>query len=401
MMKKLSSYWVFVIILFFAVTAYALPPAPSLSPGSIATDPIFDAAGDTIYGTGSNTSGRLAIGTAYQLWMVNAGATAPAWTSTLGATDTRLTAGFFTDLTVTNAIAGSVTGNAATTSVIVQAGANNVLTYTGNYSLGVTLTGNTAVTMPTSGTLATTAQLATDNSTASHFLYQDSDGNIENATTTGSGTTMVLGTTPTLTSPVINGATGTGGKFTGDLTGLMPSVVLTHSSGVHDGADDAATMTDSGESFTTSQFVGMTVYNITDGSSCTVTANDGTTITCTLAGGTGNDWDTNDVWQVGPGPSQSGSWFYVVAAGTIRHPATVGYTACYESDATAAVIVDFASDSMIFQGVLDSAVQVNSAGHYISSSGSTTGDFQCIHNKSVTEGQGKGKRGTWTKEADD
>lgn len=181
----------------------------------------------------------------------------------------------------------------------------------------------------------------------------------------------------------------------GLVTGLMPSIVLTHSSGVHDGADDAAIMTDSGESFTTSQFVGMTLYNITDGSSCTVTANNATTITCTLAGGTQNDWDTNDVWQVGPGPQQSGSWFYVVAAGTIRHPATVGYTACYESDAAAVIIIDMASDAMIFQGVLDTAVTALDAGDSIDSSGSTTGDFQCIHNKSATEAQGKGKRGTW------
>lgn len=185
------------------------------------------------------------------------------------------------------------------------------------------------------------------------------------------------------------------------INGLMPPVVLTIASGVQDGGDDQAVLTDSGESFTTSQFVGMTLYNITDGSSCTVTANNGTTITCTLAGGTGNDWDDGDVWQVGPGPNQSGTWFYVVAASTIRHPATVGYVVCYESDAAAAVVVDFASESMIFQGVLDTAVQVNSAGHYITSSGSTTGDYQCLHNKSATEAQGKGKRGTWTKEADD
>ncbi|MFH0825300.1 MAG: hypothetical protein V2B18_21320 [Pseudomonadota bacterium] len=179
----------------------------------------------------------------------------------------------------------------------------------------------------------------------------------------------------------------------GLVTGLMPSVVLTHSSGVHDGSNDQAIMTDSGESFTTSQFVGMTVYNITDGSSCTVTANDGTTITCTLAGGTQNDWDTNDVWQVGPGPYQSGSWYYVVAAGTIRHPATAGYTACYESDAAAVVTVDMASDSMIFQGTLDTAVVALDAGDCIDTSGSTSGDYLCIHNKSATEAQGKGKRG--------
>jgi hypothetical protein len=179
------------------------------------------------------------------------------------------------------------------------------------------------------------------------------------------------------------------------VTGLMPSVVLTSASGVHDGSNDQAIMSDCGVSFTASQFVGMTVYNITDGSSCTVTANDVTTITCTLAGGTGNDWDTNDVWQVGPGPYQSGSWYYVVGAGTIRHPATVGYVACYESDAAAALTVDMESASMIFQGTLDTAVVALDAGDSIDSSGSTTGDYMCIQNKSATEAQGKGKRGTW------
>lgn len=83
--------------------------------GNITADPIWDAAGDTIYGTGADTATRLAKGTAYQLYMMNSGATAPAWTSTLGATGARLTAGFFTDLTVTNAIAGSTTGNIANT----------------------------------------------------------------------------------------------------------------------------------------------------------------------------------------------------------------------------------------------------------------------------------------------
>jgi len=70
--------------------------------GSVATDSIWDAAGDMVYGTGSNTAGRFAIGTAYQILMVNSGATAPAWTSTIGATGTRLTKGWFTDLEITN-----------------------------------------------------------------------------------------------------------------------------------------------------------------------------------------------------------------------------------------------------------------------------------------------------------
>jgi len=37
----------------------------------------------------------------------------------------------------------------------VANGSNNTITFTGNYSLGLTLSANTSVTLPTSGTLAT------------------------------------------------------------------------------------------------------------------------------------------------------------------------------------------------------------------------------------------------------
>jgi hypothetical protein len=66
--------------------------------GSMATDTLWDAAGDLAYGTGSNTGGRLAIGTASQILQVNAGATAPEWTSTPSVTS----------LTVTGAGVGTV-----------------------------------------------------------------------------------------------------------------------------------------------------------------------------------------------------------------------------------------------------------------------------------------------------
>lgn len=46
------------------------------SGGSVATDAIWDAAGDIVQGTGANTAARLAIGTANQQLRVNAGATA-------------------------------------------------------------------------------------------------------------------------------------------------------------------------------------------------------------------------------------------------------------------------------------------------------------------------------------
>ena len=49
--------------------------------GAVATDAIWDAAGDLAIGTGANTAAKLAIGTANQLLRVNAGATAPEWAS--------------------------------------------------------------------------------------------------------------------------------------------------------------------------------------------------------------------------------------------------------------------------------------------------------------------------------
>lgn len=46
---------------------------------TVATDVIWDAAGDLVYGTGANTAARLAKGTALQQLRMNAGATAPEW----------------------------------------------------------------------------------------------------------------------------------------------------------------------------------------------------------------------------------------------------------------------------------------------------------------------------------
>lgn len=63
---------------------------------------LMTTAGDVLYGGASGANTRLGIGTAYQVFHTNSGATAPAWTSTLGATGTRLTKGWFTDLESTN-----------------------------------------------------------------------------------------------------------------------------------------------------------------------------------------------------------------------------------------------------------------------------------------------------------
>jgi len=68
--------------------------------------------------------------------------------------------------------------------------------------------------------------------------------------------------------------------------------------GTHTGSDDADALTDSAASWTINELVGFTIYNKTDGSSGTVTANTATTVTATLADGTDTDWDEDDEYIV-------------------------------------------------------------------------------------------------------
>ena len=72
-------------------------------------------------------------------------------------------------------------------------------------------------------------------------------------------------------------------------------------SGTHTPAGASATiMTDANAAFVVDELIGKTIYNETDVSSGVITDNDATTITVTaLAGGTGNNWEQNDVYHVG------------------------------------------------------------------------------------------------------
>lgn len=69
-------------------------------------------------------------------------------------------------------------------------------------------------------------------------------------------------------------------------------------SGTHDGADNAAVLTDTKQDWVVNELVGKTLNNVTDGSTTTVTANTATTVTGVLAGGTDNDWDILDVYSI-------------------------------------------------------------------------------------------------------
>jgi hypothetical protein len=68
--------------------------------------------------------------------------------------------------------------------------------------------------------------------------------------------------------------------------------------GVHTGADNATDLVDSGASWVVDGLIGYVVDNETDGSSATITDNDGTTVTGTLAGGSENDWDNGEVYRI-------------------------------------------------------------------------------------------------------
>lgn len=189
--------------------------------GAVATDAIWDAAGDLAVGSGANTAVRLAIGTANQVLRVNAGATALEWATLAGtgdvtkvgtpannqvgvwtgdgtlegdaaltfdtATDTLSIAASgnlaFGAVTVLDDNAGTMTLSNidaldATTEATIEAAIDTLANLTsvqghtvtltgalirsGAHSLTLTTTGTTDVTLPTSGTLATTTQALTE-----------------------------------------------------------------------------------------------------------------------------------------------------------------------------------------------------------------------------------------------
>lgn len=74
------------------------------------------------------------------------------------------------------------------------------------------------------------------------------------------------------------------------------------STGTHNGGDDAALLTDSTASWVADSLIGAYAVNKTDGSYGLITDNTDTTVTATLAGGTGNEWDDDDVYVIG-GPA--------------------------------------------------------------------------------------------------
>ncbi len=75
-------------------------------------------------------------------------------------------------------------------------------------------------------------------------------------------------------------------------------------SGTHDGASNNADLIDTGRDFTTLSIkIGDIAKNVTDGSEGVITAIVNDTITAALSGGTDDDWDASDVYEILDGGS--------------------------------------------------------------------------------------------------
>lgn len=102
-------------------------------------------------------------------------------------------------------------------------------------------------------------------------------------------------------------------------------------SGFHSG-QSSATLVDGAKSWQLNEFVGFQLYNLTDGSRCTITGNSATTVTCSLAGGSNNSWVSGDAYkvtsgwpckdQVGRGPHQTSRPVYQWGNSWSRYGAT-------------------------------------------------------------------------------
>jgi len=76
-------------------------------------------------------------------------------------------------------------------------------------------------------------------------------------------------------------------------------VVIAPKTGTHTAADDPVIMTDAAATFVIDGLIGLTINNVTDGSSGVITDNDGTSITvAALTGGSDDSWDTGDAYSV-------------------------------------------------------------------------------------------------------
>lgn len=103
----------------------------------------------------------------------------------------------------------------------------------------------------------------------------------------------------------------------GDTFTEIPQQLYIHDcyEGEHTGSDGDAALTDTDQDWETSELVGHIVYNVTDSSYGTISANTATTVTATLANGTDDDWDKDDEYLIAKNLMPDRSLNYKVITG--------------------------------------------------------------------------------------
>lgn len=186
-----------------------------LTSNGASTDPTFQAAagGGNVSNTGTPLNNQIAVWTDATTVEGTTGLTYDGanlqLTGDIGSTGTRITKGWFTDLQVTNAIAGSITGNAATVTTITGLAPD---------------TATTQATQPNITSLGTLTTLTVDDITINANTIS-SAGASTLAITPTTGQVITFDGTITLDAGVIAGATSiTSTTFVGALTGQADTV---------------------------------------------------------------------------------------------------------------------------------------------------------------------------------
>lgn len=160
---------------------------------------------------------------------------------------------------------------------------------------GAVAFGNQAVTATGLQTVSSITGLTASTTYYVHYLHTDASSNDSNQATSSSFATYA---TPITINNVLWG-TQTGWEYAVYDGGAIPSgSVMYYETGIDDTSANAAFLTVSTASWSIDEWVGFKLINVTDGSEGVITANTDTTITATLSGGTSNDWESGDVYEI-------------------------------------------------------------------------------------------------------
>jgi hypothetical protein len=187
------------------------------SGGSVATDAIWDAAGDLAVGSGANTAARLAIGTANQVLRVNSGATALEWATPTGGGNAQTADPLSQFAATTSAqLRGVLSDETGTGAAYFQGGD------LGTPSAGVATNLTGTASGLTAGVATTVTVADTTDTTCSVALFESATGDLGPKTdggltyNAGTGVLTATGFAGPLTGNVTGNVSGTAGSTTGN-----------------------------------------------------------------------------------------------------------------------------------------------------------------------------------------